>query len=401
MDTGKSKFRNIKRAVSLVILCAAIFSLCAATGSCGANRGGNTAMSLTYGKNTTKFSSNIYSYYLSYQKTMALYSIYTMYKSAGYEMPDNPADIDNAEWWTNPYAVDGMPEIRNYGDYVKKQADDTVKRMLAMVAFCKENKLELSKEDLKNVDSGMNKILENYKRSKSKLNTVLLRFNLNYDILKEIKKYEALAGLMGKYLFDSNTGKRKITDDMINGVYQQECVRIKHILIPYPAKTYDVNGDLEPYSDEAMAEMQAKIDDIYGRATGGEDFDNLFSDYEDVMGAEGYTVNAQTAFMPREVIKTALEIKIGDVRKIESDYGVHIIKKYMLLPADQSIEIDESQSRGTAVTWASTTTKLIQAYITNEELKPYIEKIEVNMAETNLFETMTSEMMFDCFEITQ
>jgi parvulin-like peptidyl-prolyl isomerase len=324
-----------------------------------------------------------------------------MYKSAGANVPDNPAAFDDASWWLNPYPVEGMPEIQTYGDYVKKQADDTVKRMLAMVAYCKENKLELSKEDLKNVDAVMNEILEGYKRSKTQLNTVLFRFNINYDILKEIKKYEALAGLMGKHLFDSSTGKRKITADMINALYQQECVRVKHILIAYPAKTYDVNGDLEPYPEEAIAAMQVKIDDIYGRIKGGEDFDNLFSEYEDFIGADGYTFSTQTTFMPQEVIKAAYEMKTGDFRKVESDYGTHIIKKFALLPVDQALDIEESQSRGAAVMWSSSMTKLIQAYITNEELKKYIEKIEVNTAETDLFDIMTSELMFDCFEITQ
>jgi hypothetical protein len=229
----------------------------------------------------------------------------------------------------------------------------------------------------------------------------LLKFNINYDILKEIKKYEALAGLMGKHLFDSTTGKRKITSDMTSQYYQQVCVRVKHILIPYPAITYDVDGNEEPYPEETMAEIQAKVDDIYSRVTGGEDFDKLFSEYDDPMGADGYTLGIQTTFMPQEVTAEAFEMKIGETKKVESSYGIHVIKKYALLPSDQALDIEESQSRGRSVAWTSTVNRMIQSVITNEELKPFIDKIEVNMAETNMFDIMTSELMFDCFEITQ
>ena len=410
---GKLKFKKSRRFISLIILCAVVFS-CAATSSCGKNLGGNTAMTLTYGKNTTKFSSNIYSYYLSYQKTMTLYMIYSMYKSMGAEVPENPASIDNPEMWTTSELLDyfmalrliyvsqdDLKTIKNLRDYVKKQTDDTVKRMLAMVAFCKEHKLELSKDELKKVDGMMEEILKNskYNKSKASLNSTLFRFNINYDILKEIRKYESLSGVMGRYLFDSNTGKRKVTGDMVNQYYQQVCVRIKHILVPYPVKTYDVNGDEVPYTEQELAEMQTKIDDIYGRVTGGEDFDNLFKDYEDTMGAEGYTLSAQTSFMPQEIMLAAYEMKTGEVRKVESAYGVHIIKKYALLPVAQAYDIEETQTRGSAVMWESTITRMIQAAVTNEELKPFIEKIDVNTAETNLFDISTSDVMFDCAEI--
>jgi len=398
---GKLKFMNIRRVVGFFILCAVIFS-CVAVSSCGDKYGGNTAMTLTYGKNTTKFSSNIYSYYLSYQKTTALYNIYTMYKSMGADVPDNPAAIDSPAIWTNPYTVNGMPEIATFGDYVKLQAEESMKRLLATVAYCKENKLELSKEEKQNIDAVMEKILSgSFNKSKTELNTVLFRFNINYDILKEIKRYESLADVMGKFIFDADTGKRKITDDMIASYYQQVCVRVKHIMIPYPAQTLDVNGDPEPYPEEEVAAMQAKIDDAYGRAAGGEDFDNLFADYDDPMGAVGYTLGLQTTFMPKEVMTAAFEMKNGEVRKIESAYGAHIIKKYALLPVNEAMDIEESQSRDEFVPWDKAVKRMLQIAITNEELQPYVDKVEINTAETDLFDILSSSLMFDCFEITR
>ena len=43
--------------------------------------------------------------------------------------------------------------------------------------------------------------------------------------------------------------------------------------------------------------------------------------------------------------------------------------------------------------------KQIQTYIMGDELKPYIEKIEIHTDETKLFDIASSSIMFDCLEL--
>ena len=380
------------RPVSLFLaLCAVVFS-CAAVSSCGTKEG-KPAMTLTYGKNTTTVSSNIYSYYLSYTKTMLLGNLYV---SLGYGAEDIPGMGDWPDYWAT-----SVSEDMTYGDLAKLQAEDTLKQLLAMAAYCKENDLALSKDQLNNIDLGIKEILSAYYgNSKSALNSVLIRFNIDDGIYKEIKKYEALSGVFGRDLFDSVTGKRKITDDMIKSVYDQTCARIKHIMLFSSPGTKDVEGKDEQFSDEELAERKAKIDDLYERiVSGGEDFESFLEESEDTsMLADGYTFSMDSSFIP-EIIEAMFDMKVGEVRKVESSYGFHIVKKYELLPSDQSIDLNESQSQGTAVLWTSSIKTMVQAYIMAEVLKPYLEKIEIHTDETDLFDIATSSVMLDCTQL--
>ena len=380
----------IPRILSLVIICAVIFSCVLTTVSCKFGKQGETAMTLTYGDNTTVFSSNIYSYYLSSMKTTALYEyISMMYNMYGLGNPTAEDLTDFPELWVNE-----ISEGITYGAYVKERSEESLKQMLAIVAYCKENNLSLSKDEINNVDEMIKEILKDakYNNSKARLNDELLKFNIDDTIFKEIKQYEALLGVFSRYLFDAGTGKRIIPEDMINQVYEQECVRIKHILIPSSPGTADEDGNPIAYTEEELIAIQAKIDDLYERISNGEDFDSLLPESADTMTADGYTITSSTGFV--EEFKTAaLGLEIGEVCKVDSEYGTHIIKRFELLPSTQAVDID------TGDTWRNNLYKQAQTLIVRDELTPYIEKIEVNTAETNLFDITTSTDMFKCMEL--
>jgi len=381
IKTKKTKGFFLK-VVSLLILCAVLVS-------CGSK--GTTAMTLTYGKNTTTFSSNIYSYYLSYTKTSSLASVYL---NLGASAEDIPNMSDWPDFWANPHPY--APEL-TYGDVAKLQAEESLKSLLAVAAYCKENDLKLSKEELNDIDVAVKALIasDKYKNSKAAFNSVLIRFDIDDSIYKEIKKYESLTGVFGKDLFDSVNGKRKITEDMINQIYQETCARVKHILILYSPGTRDAEGNPEQFSEEELAERKAKVDELYERITAGEDFDSLLEESEDpgtLAYPDGYTISETTNFVP-EFVDAAFDMKIGEVRKVESDYGMHIMKRYSLLDAAQSMDIDTRNS------WRSVVNTRIQRYIMDDVLQPYIDKIEVNTDETNLFTIESSAVMFDCLEL--
>ena len=383
------KNKKIKRSISFLlfaVLCAAVILSPVFMGSCGKKDSGNPAMTLEYGKNTTSFSSNIYSYYLSYTKTMMLVNLYMAY---GYGAQDIPNMSDLPEYWATTY-IEGI----TYGDMTKIQAEESLKNLLAVVAYCKENDLKLSKDEINTVDVAVKDLIKDYYgNSKKALNSVLIRFDIDDEIYKEILKYETLVNdVFGKYLFDPDTGKRKIPAGTADQIYQEQCVRVKHILIPYSPGTYDVNGDPEVYTEEEFAEVQARIDDLYDRIINGEDFDGLLEESADGMPFDGYTISEDTGFV-QEFKDVAFSLEIGGVGKAESQFGMHIIKRYELLPADQATDID------TGYTWAYSLNMQMRSYITGDELKPYLDKIEVKKSETDLFSTSTSSVMLDCLEL--
>jgi hypothetical protein len=349
--------------------------LCGALLSCGENR--EIAMTLTYGNNTTTMCANIYGYYLSYTKTMLLANFLQM----GISLQDINSNIDRHEYWAEQ-GEDGITR----GDIVKAHAEENMKQFLAVAAYCKENGLELSREQRNNIDQSVKDLInsDKYRRSRANLNSVLIRFNINDSILTEIRRLESLMGVMHRHLFDPETGARQVADEMIYFAYQEMCSRVKHILIQYTP-------------GEISEETQTKIDDIYGRIRGGEDFDSLLHLSEDPGShsqPDGYTVRGDTSFVP-EFLFAALDMEIGEVRKVESEFGMHIMKRYELLHPEQTRDIN------TGETWMFVIERDIRAHIVAEELRPFVDAVAINREQTDLFSTATSSTMFDVQELLQ
>ena len=376
----------MKKRLRYFLFWALVFALLAT--SCGL--GQKPAMSLKHEKTTETVSSEIYGYYLSYYKTRMLY---TYYQAAyGSNMPEDPtAFADVPELWPRFYA-----HPLTYASMVKRQAESSLKQLLAIAAYCRENGIELSKKELGDIDAKIEEITKNYyQNSKSKFNAKLKSLGINEGIYREIKKYEALTGPFGRDLFDPETGKRKITDDMVNAIYRETCARVKHVLILLSPGTNDQDGNPEKYPEEELAARLAKIEDIYTRAANGEDFEGFLSESEDPGTAaypDGYTISENTNFMP-EFVAAAFDMQIGEVRKVETSYGMHIMKKYALLPAGESYDLDNN------ATWKSVVLTEIQSYMMNDVLKPYTEKIEINTEETKKFDVSKMAIMFDCLEL--
>jgi len=377
---------------AVAVLCAVLLTSSALTSCSGG--GGKTAMSLTYNGITADISSNIYNYYLSYTKTMMLYQYYS---AQGVTDTTQMSDVPGI--WVTAYPDNSIPGVKTYDDYAKLQAETSVENLLAIIVYCKNNNLALSKSQLNTVDVNIkNLINNNYNRSASQLESTLARFGINESIYRQIKRYETMSGLVDTYLFDPSTGKTKITDDMINQFYTQNCVRIKHILILLNPGTKDVNGNPESYSADELAQRNQKADDIYNSIAGGADFDSFASQSEDpgtASSPDGYTISKNTSFVP-EVITAAFDMKIGEVRKVQSaSYGWHIIQRVDLLPADQAVNIDNGG------TWKDYITTQMKALALDQELKSYTDNIKVDTSETSLFTIASSDTMFDCLELLQ
>ena len=360
--------------------------------SCGS--GGKTAMTLTYNSKTTTISSNIYSYYMSVTKTMMLYRYYTQRGVTDTtQMPDDP------NLWVSAYTAQSIPGVATYGDYAKLQAETSVENLLACIVYCKQHNLQLSKSQLNDVGVNINNLInDSFNRSANQLEVTLARFGINMSIFRQIKKYEAMQQLVQTYLFDPKTGKTKITDDMVNAFYSQNCVRIKHILILLNPGTKDVDGKPESYTADELAQRNKTADDIYNGILGGASFDSFASQSEDPgtkSSPDGYTISKDTGFVP-EVVTAAFEMKIGEVRKVQSAlYGWHIIQRLDLLPADQAANIDAGG------TWKDYISQQMQALALNQALKSYTDNIKVDTAQTNLFTIASSDTMFDCLQLLQ
>jgi hypothetical protein len=392
-----------------MLLIAVIFVVAAASfSSCGRQQD-PAAMTLVFdgenGAHTTVLSSNMYGYFLSVEKTRTLMSFYRM---NGFEMSDMPNMPDMPEFWSQELA-----EGVTFGDLTKFQAESYMMRLLAMASYCKEHNLELPRATRDRIDDRIKEITRSrhYGNSKARFNANLIRFGINDSIYREIQRLEALAGVLNVHLFDSETGIRVITDEIIDQVYQEACIRFKHLFLPNiptndrGAQAMDVDGELIYYTAEELDNIKAKVDDWYYRIiTDGEDIEKFYPESADTFmiqmppGQSGYTVSDTSVVPPIPgLVEAAFELEIGETRRIETEAGFHVIKRYELLPAQISLDLDETMNNGgNPVSWAQTIDRLARTRTVEVILRPFMEKIEINTEETDLFRVPLVDVMFDC-----
>lgn len=137
--------------------------------------------------------------------------------------------------------------------------------------------------------------------------------------------------------------------------------------------------EMEMVLEEAKAILeQAKKADEDTRT---QIFDGLVSKYtEDEEMSEypnGYYITEDTNYASPEVIETLFQMKEGEVRMVQSNYGIHVMMRYEL--EDAAYTLDEykdlfiSNKTGTYLFMDELISKLLAEY-----LDPYVEKIVVD-----------------------
>ena len=152
-------------------------------------------------------------------------------------------------------------------------------------------------------------------------------FNDNDSIAYDKVNGTAKNGADGKPVTDENgdtvyyTADGKIAYDKVNG---------------FRAYVYNEDGYVttRQYTEDEVAEVKAKAEQVLEMAKSGEDFDELLEIYgEDPGFAEytnGYYLTAASEYEIAEVKDVLPEMKTGEIRLVQSDYGFHIVKKYEL-----------------------------------------------------------------------
>ena len=144
-----------------------------------------------------------------------------------------------------------------------------------------------------------------------------------YDKINGVTKN----GTDGKPVTDANgdaiyyTADGKVAYDKVNG---------------FRAYVYNEDGYVttRQYTKAEVAEVEAKAKQILDMANSGEDFDELVEIYNEDPGFEeytnGYYLTSASEYEIAEVKEVLPEMKVGEIRLIQSDYGYHVIKKYEL-----------------------------------------------------------------------
>ena len=284
-------------------------------------------------------------------------------------------------------------------------------------------------------------VLNEANGSKSAFNAILAHYGANYDILREAYIIEAKIEYLREELFGKNGSKvganlvddyykenyarfkqvflyayEFVYDEDVNGdkiYYRNDTSRISYDTSK-TAKTNedgsyvtDKNGDrVYVYTDEngkeriaykkegaspkqhydSAGEPEMKIVESDAKAilaeakTGDfEGFNELVSKYD--QGSQdypnGYYVSQYSSYEAINVIEEVLDMEIGEVRKVRSDYGIHIVMKYKLEDGAYTFKENEdlfiSTKTGTYIFMSDLVDKLLYEYI-----KEYKERITVD-----------------------
>ena len=376
---SKKKFRAGK-IIAFIIVIALVGT--AFMASCGGGvKSGAPVMRSNHGGTVSTVSSNIFSYYLSFVKSSELYQYSSYFQMMGMgEIPDSP------EIWNQEIPLDsGNPSIRTYGDVVRLQAVSQVQQLFAVELYCKDNNISLTKDEINEIDVAIKEMVRaDFRNSKMNFNMTLARFGVNEQIFKQIKELERLYSVFTNYLLSPTTGIKPVSDTAIWDKFADEYVRVRHILIRTSTGELDEEGREIPFSDEELAEKLAKADDIYNKILSGEDFDDFYEESEDPGSASypnGYCFPRNSG-MIIEFEDAAFDMKIDEVRMVETDFGMHIMKKYELV-VDDILEHEAQIIRD------------LETVVMEEELRPYLDSIEVIYDEVNEFNVVTVDTMLD------
>lgn len=261
-----------------------------------------------------------------------------MYRLLLSRMKGNYGGNDDTVWDT--LWEDGRTYNEIFTGFVKQNA---MTYLCAMYEF-KQLGLKLPDATVKEIDSLMQDMVKNHgSGNKDNLNAILSQFGVNYDILREIYLMEEKLDILEEHLYGEN-GTEAISEALRDEYYKSNYVRIKQIFFYTANKpvlnedgsyVYDEEGHVttRDFTDEELAEQRKKADQVMTALTAGQDFDLLMaSQNEDTASSvypNGYYLT-QTSEYIKEVIDAAFELEENEFIKVESEYGIHIIKRLPL-----------------------------------------------------------------------
>ena len=143
--------------------------------------------------------------------------------------------LTNSFWDT---VMDG--DGTTYNDYFTAQILENTKTYLAALALFDEEGLKLPDEYVDEIDSEMERLLEEEADgSKNAFNAILAPYGVNYKMLREAYIIEAKIAYLNDHLFGE--GGSKIAPTLLEDYYQENYVRFKQVFIYTYALVYETD----------------------------------------------------------------------------------------------------------------------------------------------------------------
>lgn len=194
---------------------------------------GKTLLTLDKDGCKVTFSVNFYELLLSRWKGSLVYSKETQ----------NGYNAEQDEFYDIVHSFDGSKSM-TLSEYYSDLILETCKTYAATLWLFETKGLSLSDEQVEEVDERMKDLLDAYgEGSKTKLNTILATYGVNYNLLREMYLMEMKVTAVQNALYGSEGSL--LGADVKEAHLQENYVRFKQIFLPYYHYVYrtDKNGD--------------------------------------------------------------------------------------------------------------------------------------------------------------
>ena len=221
-------------------------------------------------------------------------------------------------------------------------------------------------------------------------------FDIIYETDSDGKDIYYTSANDGRIAYDTSAQKRRdndgkeVKDKKGDVIYENEDGTIAYdkkngVRMPkYDEKGYVITRkftqqELIEVNDHATLLME----ELEGHEKNYTLFDSYVEKYSEDEGSldysGGFYMTADSNYESPEVLEAVLKMETGEIRKVTSDYGIHIVMKYELEENGFGLT-ENSDFFINTKTGAYVFINDIMTVLLNEKLKPYVEKIEVDKA---------------------
>ena len=321
-------------------------------------------------------SADMYTYWMSRYKALFLYSY---------------ADsTDSPEFWSTEVA-DGITAETLFTNII----DENIKKNLVCMYLFDKYSLKLPSSTESDIDADMEQLISDIGGSEV-FEEELTALGINKKTLREIYIIEEKIEYLRNYLYGTN-GVEKVTDEQKQAYMEDNYVCIRHIFFSTSPEyvldsngsyTYDDSGNIiiKTPTAEEINKKKVTAEAVYERICQGEDFEKMLEEYTDddasISYENGFYLTSSIDYID-EVTEAAFDMEIGEVRLVNSDYGVHIVKRYEL--QDKAYE-DQSNAD-----FFEDFDDMVISEVFQNKLAEYMDLITVNTEEKVKYSIVTIE----------
>ena len=193
-----------------------------------------------------------------------------------------------------------------------------------------DKKYSLPEDYLDYIDSLIQQNAINSYGSVMDFESYLLNFGTTLEDYTKLYIMTANIDLLKEALFNDETGSMKISDEDKKQYYADNYYSVKHIFIN---SSYDekIDGTRAPVSSAEASNRKKTADEIYNYIKSGNSFESASENFKQSYvtvyeGISSMDINSETANAP-ELGEALKQMQIGEVKEVESDYGIHVIQR--------------------------------------------------------------------------